>query len=65
MTQEEFNTLRPGFPWREVIHPGPRGRPATVQVLDRFGNDIPLLTLVEFSKFMTAKLAAKEEAAQS
>lgn len=64
MNQDEFNRLRTGFPWREVIHAGPRGMPATVRVLDRNGQDIPLLTLVEFSKFMTAKLAAKEEEAK-
>lgn len=64
MTQEEFNQLRAGFPWREVIHPRPRGKPATIQVLDRFNQDVPLLTIIEFTKFMTAKLAAKEEAAQ-
>jgi hypothetical protein len=61
MTQDDFNKLRPGFPWREVIHAGPRGMPATVRVLDRYDQDIPLLTLVEFAKFMTAKLAVKEE----
>jgi hypothetical protein len=65
MTQDEFNQLRAGFPWREIIHPGPRGKPATIQVLDRFDRDIPLLTIIEFTKLMTAKLAAIEEASQS
>lgn len=64
MTQDDFNQLRPGFPWREVIHPGPRGRPAMIQVMNRFGREVPLLTIIEFTKFMTAKLAVKEEEAK-
>lgn len=61
MNEQELKSLKATMPWREQVFQTPRG--GLVQVIDRFGNEVPLFTLTRFVTLVTAKLAQEKETA--
>jgi hypothetical protein len=60
MNTEEFNKIKATFPWAErVVQTGMGG---LIQVFDKNGNEVPILTMVAFLSMITRKLAQQTEA---
>lgn len=60
MDQAEFDQLKATFPWSNRLLQSNQG--GIIQVLDRFGNEVPIFTMVNFLGMITQKLVAKEPA---
>ncbi|MPQ56333.1 hypothetical protein [Duganella sp. FT27W] len=59
MTPERFQALKATMPWTN--HDIIMGRQTRISVRDRFGNEVPLLDMVDFVKHITAHLARQGE----
>ena len=58
MTEEQFKLLQAPFPWTHPIRPSGLG--GHVQVLNRFGQEVPMFDMIAFLEMITRKLEAKE-----
>jgi len=60
MTDAQFKDLQASMPWRQHDYLAPKGQ-VIIQMIDKFGREVPLLTLVAFMVVITEKLAIKSE----
>jgi hypothetical protein len=58
MTDEQFKQLQATFPWTHTVRPSGLG--GHVQVINRFGQEVPLFDMIAFLEMITRKLEAKE-----
>lgn len=58
MTDQEFKALKATMPWREQNFM--RGRYTHIQIIDRHGNEVKLLTLIAFLVYISQKLGQRE-----
>lgn len=59
MTNDDFLKLKAGMPWTE--HSELHGRQTVIRIFDRHGQEVPLLTVVAFTLYITAHLARTKE----
>jgi len=55
MTPAEIEALRATMPWQERIIP--TGKGGLVQMIDRNGNEVPLLEMTRFLMVITQRMA--------
>jgi hypothetical protein len=61
MTQEDYAAIQATFPW--TSHKRVTGIGGLIQVIDRYGNEVPIFTLTDFLSVITAKLAKTADVA--
>ena len=55
MNNEEYERLKATMPWRHEVHKNGKG--ALIKLLDKDGQEVPLISLVHFMEFITGKIA--------
>lgn len=60
MDQTEFETIQATFPWTERIL-NINGMGGLIQVIDRNGNEVPILTMTKFLQMITRRLEQKQQ----
>lgn len=60
MNETTFKELQATMPWRQHSFQTPKGQ-VIIQIINKFGQEVQLLTMVAFIEMITAKLAARTE----
>lgn len=63
MDQAEFDCVKNTFPWHERTLQTKAG--GLVQVIDRFGQEVPIFTMTRFLVLITNKMAQKSAEASA
>lgn len=54
MSELNLEELKKTMPWKEVVHPH-----GLVQMIDKFGREVPMFTMTALVAVITHKMAAK------
>lgn len=57
MSPDEYAALKVTMPWRHEITPTAKG--GNIRLLDKNGNEVPLISMVAFMEYITGKIASR------
>lgn len=57
MNPDNYAALKATMPWRHEITPTTKG--GNIRLLDKDGNEVPLISLVVFMEYITGKIASR------